>query len=120
MANTLIQFKSSLVTSAPPTLNVAEPAYSYASNTLFIGSPNSDAAIPIGGKFYLDQQQLIYNTVNAAFTAANTANAATSGKPKTTSAIDIKRIEAISSMFDNIIDAIDATDDIDKKILRYT
>jgi RNA processing factor Prp31 len=51
---------------------------------------------------------------------ANKVNAAASGKTTSTSAIDIQRIESISSMFDNIIDAIDATDDIDKKILRYT
>jgi hypothetical protein len=38
MANTLIQLKHSLVTDTPPSLNVAEPAYSYSSNTLFIGS----------------------------------------------------------------------------------
>lgn len=73
MANTLIQLKSSLVTAAPTTLNVAEPAYSYVSNTLFIGTPNGDGAIPIGGKFYVDQQQLIFNTANAAFTSANNA-----------------------------------------------
>jgi hypothetical protein len=73
MANTLIQIKSSLVTSAPTTLNIAEPAYSYASNTLFIGTPNGTGAIPVGGKFYLDQQQLIFNTANAAFTSANNA-----------------------------------------------
>jgi len=73
MANTLIQIKSSLVTATPTTLNVAEPAYSYVSNTLFIGTPNSDGVIPIGGKFYLDQQQLIFNTANAAFTSANNA-----------------------------------------------
>lgn len=72
MANTLIQIKSSLVTATPSTLNIAEPAYSYASNTLFIGTPNSDGSIPIGGKFYLDQQQIIYNTANAAFSVANT------------------------------------------------
>lgn len=49
----------------------------------------------------------------------NNANAATSRKTTSASVIDIKRIEAISSMFDKIIDVIDSTDDIDKKILRY-
>ena len=48
----------------------------------------------------------------------NKASAATSRSPRT-SGIDIKRIESISSMFDNIIDVIESTDDIDKKILRY-
>ena len=71
MANTVIQLKYSTVTSTPTLLNIAEPAYSYASNTLFIGSPTSDGVIAIGGKFYLDQQQQIFDKTNAAFTAAN-------------------------------------------------
>jgi hypothetical protein len=76
MANTVIQLKFSNITATPTTLNVAEPAYSYTSNTLFIGSPAGTGSIAIGGKFYLDQQQDIYNTANAAFTAANTGAAA--------------------------------------------
>jgi hypothetical protein len=75
MANTVIQLKFSTITSVPTTLNVAEPAYSYSSNTLFIGSPDSNGSIAIGGKFYLDQQQIIFNSSNAAFAAANAANA---------------------------------------------
>lgn len=71
MANTTIQLKFSTVTAAPTSLNVAEPAYSYTSNTLFIGSPAGTGAIAIGGRFYLDQQQLIYNHANAAFDYAN-------------------------------------------------
>jgi len=78
MANTTIQLKSSTVTAAPTSLARAEPAYSYASNTFFIGSPDGTGAIAIGGKFYLDQQQTIFNSVNAAFTAAN-SGAAQSG-----------------------------------------
>ncbi len=73
MANTVIQLKYSTVTATPPSLNVAEPAYSYTSNTLFIGSPAGTGSIAIGGKFYLDQQADIYNLVNAAFSAANSA-----------------------------------------------
>jgi len=73
MANTVIQLKYSTVTAAPSTLNIAEPAYSYSSNTFFIGSPDGTGTIAIGGKFYLDQQQDIYNTANAAFDAANNA-----------------------------------------------
>ncbi len=72
MANTVIQLKFSNITAIPTSLNVAEPAYSYTSNTLFIGSPAGTGSIAIGGKFYLDQQQDIYNTANAAFSAANT------------------------------------------------
>ena len=73
MANTVIQLKFSTVTATPTALNVAEPAYSYTSNTLFIGSPAGTGAIAIGGKFYLDQQQNIYDYANAAFAQANTA-----------------------------------------------
>jgi len=69
----LIQIKSSNVTAVPSTLNIAEPAYSYASNTLFIGTPEGTGSIVIGGKFYIDQQQTIYNTANAAFTQANSS-----------------------------------------------
>ena len=75
MANTVIQLKFSTATATPTTLNVAEPAYSYVSNTLFIGSPAGTGSIAIGGKFYLDQQQIIFNTANAAFAAANTGAA---------------------------------------------
>jgi hypothetical protein len=52
---------------------VAEPAYSYSSNTLFIGSPAGTGSIAIGGKFYLDQQATIYTRGNSAFDAANSA-----------------------------------------------
>jgi trimeric autotransporter adhesin len=72
-AITRIQLKFSTGTSAPTTLVTAEPAYSYASNTFFIGSPTGDGVIAIGGKFYLDQQQLAWNHANAAFSAANNA-----------------------------------------------
>ena len=73
MANTTIQLKYSTGTATPTSLARAEPAYSYASNTFFIGSPDGTGAIAIGGKFYLDQQQTIFNTANAAFSAANNA-----------------------------------------------
>jgi len=73
MANLSIQIKRSLTTNTPNSLNIGEPAYSYASNTFFIGSPAGTGSIAVGGKFYLDQQQTIFNTVNAAFTAANNA-----------------------------------------------
>lgn len=59
MANTVIQLKYSTVTNTPSALNIAEPAYSYSSNTLFIGTPDGNGALPIGG----------YNT----YTAVNNA-----------------------------------------------
>jgi len=52
MANTVIQLKYSNVTSVPPTLNVAEPAYSNVSNKLFID--DGSGVVAIGGKYYTD------------------------------------------------------------------
>ena len=78
MANTLIQIKSSTSNAAPTTLNVAEPAYSYVSNTLFIGTTGSNGVIAIGGQFYVDQQSQIFAKTNAAFAAANSGSGATS------------------------------------------
>jgi hypothetical protein len=74
MANTLIQLKSSTSNASPTVLDVAEPAYSYVSNTLFIGTAGGNGVLPIGGQFYVTQQQTIYNTANAAYEAANTVN----------------------------------------------
>ena len=76
MANTLIQLRSSTSNATPIVLDVAEPAYSYVSNTLFIGTAGGNGVLPIGGQFYVNQQQIIYNTANAAFTAANTGSGA--------------------------------------------
>ena len=77
MANTSIQIKASTANAVPTTLNVAEPAYSYVSNTLFIGTTGSNGAIAVGGQFYVAQQALIFNRTNAAFEQANTATPAT-------------------------------------------
>ena len=68
MSNTVIQLKYSTANAAPALLNIGEPAYSYASNTLFVGSVGSNSAIIIGGKEYIDR-------INAVFTLANTTNA---------------------------------------------
>ncbi len=53
MANTVIQLKYSSITNKPPTLNVAEPAYSSVSETLWID--NGTAVVAIGGKAYTDK-----------------------------------------------------------------
>ena len=74
MANTLIQIRSSTSNASPTALDVAEPAYSYVSNTLFIGTAGGDGALPVGGQFYVNQQQIIFNTVNSAYQAANSVN----------------------------------------------
>lgn len=72
MANTTIQLKWSDVTSAPTTLNVGEPAYSNTSHKLFIGDTAGNV-LTIGGKYYTDQQGLIFTKTNVAFDTANSA-----------------------------------------------
>lgn len=52
MANTVIQLKYSNVTGTPPSLNLAEPAYSNVSNKLWID--DGSGVVAIGGKFYTD------------------------------------------------------------------
>ena len=74
MANTLIQLRSSTSNAAPVVLDVAEPAYSYVSNTLFIGTAGGNGVLPVGGQFYVAQQQVIFNTANSAYAAANSVN----------------------------------------------
>jgi hypothetical protein len=64
MANTVIQLKYSNVTGTPPSLNLAEPAYSNVSNKLWID--DGTGVVAIGGKYYT-------NIVDAA-TSDNTAN----------------------------------------------
>jgi len=94
MANTLIQLKFSDSNSAPTLLNVAEPAYSYVSNTLFIGTTNDAGAIIIGGKAYVDKTNSAFDKANSAnvlaqagFDKANSANVlAQSGFDKANSA----------------------------------
>jgi len=76
MANTLIQLKSSTSNATPTTLDAAEPAYSYVSNTLFIGTASGTGVLPIGGQFYVNQQGQIFDKANAAFNAANTGTGA--------------------------------------------
>ena len=73
MANTPIQIKRSLTTDTPPSLNIGEPAYSYNSNTLFIGSRSSDGAIPIGGWDSYIRGITSYYHANASFVHANSA-----------------------------------------------
>ena len=73
MSNTRIQIKRSSVTTTPlgGSLAAAEPAYSYLSEKLFIGSSDGTASVVIGGKFFIEQQNTIFDLVNAAFTVSN-------------------------------------------------
>lgn len=73
MSNTLIQIKRSTVTATPPNGSLAEgeQAYSFASNTLFIGAADGVGVIAVGGKYYLDTITSAFAAANAAFLAAN-------------------------------------------------
>jgi len=68
MANTVIKFRRSAVTAAPTagSLNIAEPAYSFASDKLYMGNAAGTGVLTIGGKYYVD-------IVDGA-TSANNAN----------------------------------------------
>lgn len=52
MANTTIQILRSYANTEPSTLNDGELAYSFVSNTLFIGD-NTGGVTPIGGEGYI-------------------------------------------------------------------
>ena len=66
VSNTSILIKRSTTNSTPSSLKAGEIAYSYQSNTFFIGTPDGSAALALGG----------YNTYTAVnnATAANTAS----------------------------------------------
>jgi len=68
MANTSILIKRSGVggLGKPTSLLAGELAYSYASNTIFIGSPTGDGVVNVGGQYYT-------STLDAA-TSSNTAS----------------------------------------------
>ena len=64
MANTALRIKRSLTTGVPASLQAGELAYSYQSNTMFIGSPAGTGVVNIGGQYYT-------STIDAA-TSSNT------------------------------------------------
>lgn len=76
MSNTVIQIKRSSSTAVPASLSAAEPAYSYVSNKLFLGDASGTGVIAVGGQFFIDQQNTIFNIANAAFEKANTGDSA--------------------------------------------
>ena len=66
ISNTSILIKRSLTTGKPASAQQGEFAYSYASNTLYIGSPAGTGVVNVGGQFYT-------STLDAA-TSSNTAS----------------------------------------------
>jgi len=66
ISNTSILIKRSLTTGRPVSAQQGEFAYSYASNTLFIGTPGGNGVVNVGGQYYT-------STLDSA-TSANTAS----------------------------------------------
>jgi len=55
MANTNILIKRSSLIGRPGSLLAGELAYSYASNTIFIGTPDGTGVVNVGGQYYTSQ-----------------------------------------------------------------
>ena len=66
MSNTLIQIKRSTSTATPTTLSIGELAFSYQSNTLFIGNTTGSGVIAIGGSSTTDAANSYAEAVGAA------------------------------------------------------
>jgi hypothetical protein len=71
MANSVIQIKQSFTNAAPISLNVGEPAYSFVSNTLFIGTPGNNGFVKIGGLSEVLRLDEAFIRANAGFVQAN-------------------------------------------------
>ena len=127
MANTTIQLKHSTVTNKPASLNIAEPAYSYTSNTLFIGTPDSLGTINIGGLFYTSQIDNATDaatggtlvrrdaTGNASFNVltANTINATIEGNSNTATRLQTARFFNLTGDVDAVAVSFDGTANAD-------
>lgn len=55
MANTSILIKRSTTVGKPVSLQAGELAYSYQSNTIFIGTPDGNGVVNVGGQYYTSQ-----------------------------------------------------------------
>jgi hypothetical protein len=66
ISNTNILIKRSSTTGRPSSLRAGELAYSYQSNTIFIGSPDGNGVVNVGGQYYTSQidNATNSNTVN--------------------------------------------------------
>jgi hypothetical protein len=127
MANTLIQLKHSLVTDIPPSLNIAEPAYSYTSNVLFIGTPDGLSTVNIGGEFYTSQiddaTHLNFGDTivrrdsngNASFNVitANTISAGIDGNANTATQLETPRFFNFTGDVDNVSVSFDGAANAD-------
>lgn len=124
MANTVIQLKYSSVTNKPPTLNIAEPAYSSVSGTLWLGDGTN--VIAIGGKDYTDKIDAAASiaTANVLVKRDTTGNAAFNyvlanvvgslyGNAQTATKLETARYFNLSGDIDAVSYAFDGTANVD-------
>lgn len=80
MANTIIQVKRSTATTKPTdgSLSTGEPAYSYSSNVMFVGTSDNAGVLAIGGNFYVNRTNSALEIAQAAYAAANSAGSSES------------------------------------------
>jgi hypothetical protein len=124
MANTVIQLKYSNITNKPPLLNVAEPAYSNVSGTLWID--DGTAVVAIGGKAYTDKIDAAASaaTANVLVKRDTTGNASFNyvlanvvgslyGNAQTATKLQTTRYFNLSGDIDSVSYAFDGTANVD-------
>jgi hypothetical protein len=124
MANTVIQLKYSNITNKPPLLNVAEPAYSNVSGTLWID--DGTAVVAIGGKAYTDKIDAATDasTANVLVKRSTTGNASFNyvladvvgslyGNAQTATKLQTTRYFNLSGDIDSVAYAFDGTANVD-------
>ena len=80
MANTNILIKRSSSIGRPGSLLAGELAYSYASNTIFIGSPTGNGVVNVGGQYYTSQVDAATSSNTASTLVKRDANGLFSGR----------------------------------------
>jgi hypothetical protein len=80
ISNTSILIKRSTTTGRPGSLNAGEFAYSYASNTLFIGTPGGNGVVNVGGQYYTTTLDSATNANTASTLVKRDTNGAFSGR----------------------------------------
>jgi hypothetical protein len=80
MANTNILIKRSSSIGRPGSLLAGELAYSYASNTIFIGSPTGNGVVNVGGQYYTSQVDAATSSNTASTLVKRDANGQFSGR----------------------------------------
>jgi len=80
MANTNILIKRSTTTGVPVSLQAGELAYSYLSNTIFIGTPGGNGVVNVGGQYYTSQVDAATSSNTASTLVKRNANGQFSGR----------------------------------------